>query len=154
MRKAHRIAYLITREDPGPAEVLHSCDNTLCVRPDHLSLGTHADNMRDMIAKGRDRGRAAKNRAKTHCDKKHPLSGLNLYVKPRPGGCMSALEASRLVVLLAADPPRRGDSAEVAEAKALAAARAWCESLRARGERVTFGGLLLAGGAAAEDGAA
>ena len=46
------------------------------------------------------------------------------------------------VLLLAADPPRCGDSDEIAEAKALAAGGAWCESLRARGERVTFGGLL------------
>jgi hypothetical protein len=83
MRKAHRIAYLLTyEEDPGAAEVLHSCDNTLCVRPDHLSLGTHADNMHDMITKGRARGRSAANRGKTHCDKNHSLSGTNLYIKP------------------------------------------------------------------------
>jgi len=33
--------------------VLHVCDNRKCVRPDHLFLGTAADNIHDMIAKGR-----------------------------------------------------------------------------------------------------
>lgn len=53
---AHRFAWLVTRGPvPDGLFVLHDCDNRRCVRPSrgHLKLGTHGDNMQDMVARGR-----------------------------------------------------------------------------------------------------
>lgn len=51
---AHRVAYMLFRgEIPRGMFVLHKCDVPLCVRPSHLYIGTHSDNMRDSVNKKR-----------------------------------------------------------------------------------------------------
>jgi len=52
---AHRVAYVLTSGPiPQSLFVCHRCDVKLCVRPDHLFLGTNEDNARDCWAKGRN----------------------------------------------------------------------------------------------------
>lgn len=55
-QKAHRVAWELTYgRIPDSLHCLHRCDRPSCVRPDHLFLGTNADNMADMVRKGRNK---------------------------------------------------------------------------------------------------
>ena len=50
---AHRLSYAAHYDEPGNQQVLHRCDTPSCVRPDHLFLGSQADNIRDKVEKDR-----------------------------------------------------------------------------------------------------
>lgn len=50
---AHRVAFWLAHQREPIGMVLHSCDNPCCCNPAHLREGTAADNMQDMISRGR-----------------------------------------------------------------------------------------------------
>lgn len=62
--RTHRVTYMAYHGDIGDKQVLHTCDNTSCVNPEHLYLGTHRDNMRDKQLRNRIKGES------------HPMSKL------------------------------------------------------------------------------
>lgn len=91
--RAHRVAYCaansVSLESIVGLIVLHKCDNRMCVNPDHLALGSHEENMKDMVAKDRQaRGERAGRAKLTEAQVAEIKSS---YIKSSRTNCARAL---------------------------------------------------------------
>lgn len=100
-QKAHRIAWELTHGPiPVDRQINHHCDNPICVRPDHLYLGTQLDNLKDAVRRGR-----------LHVSRRRVLSlldRLHIYHQPYRRGLYVALAARYGVTKACISIIRRG----------------------------------------------
>ncbi len=92
-QRAHRASWRIfCGEIPSGMFVLHRCDVRNCVNPEHLFLGTQADNIRDKVAKGRCW------KPREQCKRGHLFKPGSYYSSKKPNGIISRTckECSRL----------------------------------------------------------
>lgn len=87
--RGNRIVYAEHyKQEPGKKLVLHTCDNSLCLNPEHFYLGDQTKNMQDKLERNRDH-----NKVKTECKNGHSFSGDNLIT--RKNGARSCRQCMR-----------------------------------------------------------
>lgn len=65
--KAHRLSYeLFVGPIPKRRIIMHTCDNPICINPDHLKVATHKENMWDAAVKNRFRSVSFFRNPETH----------------------------------------------------------------------------------------
>jgi len=75
---------------PFPADVvMHTCDNTRCINPEHLAVGSQADNIADMVGKGRWRPASKR----LQCRRGHPLTPDNVVLNAKGRQCKRCFRA-------------------------------------------------------------
>jgi hypothetical protein len=70
----HRASWLV-HKGPIPEDqcVLHTCDTPRCINPDHLFLGSHADNVADRVTKGRNSDQKGEKGARSYLKEQQVL---------------------------------------------------------------------------------
>tara|TARA_R110001606_G_scaffold115974_2_gene244548 strand:- start:697 stop:1032 length:336 start_codon:yes stop_codon:yes gene_type:complete len=82
MLRAHRFAYALSKgEIPDGFVVRHTCDNPACCNPDHLILGTQADNIADMYKRKRNRKAKGEDNSNSKLTAKQAME---IYSSPLP----------------------------------------------------------------------
>jgi hypothetical protein len=101
---AHRFSWeLHNGSIPSGMLVCHKCDNPVCVRPDHLFLGTPKDNVVDMIRKGRQKYPAGEQAGQAKLDSAQVLDIRDRFKRGETGKALaeeyrvSRAEVSRIV---------------------------------------------------------
>ena len=85
----HRASWLIHKGPiPKGQCVLHICDTPRCINPDHLFLGSHADNVADRVAKGRNSDQKGEKGARAYLTEQQVLEIRALWA----AGCYSRRE--------------------------------------------------------------
>jgi len=77
----HRQILMMAGVDTEGLVVRHKCDNRICFRFDHLEVGTHQDNVRDMV----ERGRNYVPPVLDECKNGHAFTEENTYIHPKYG---------------------------------------------------------------------
>lgn len=75
----HRLMWMLVNEKeiPEGMVIMHKCDNPICCNPHHLQIGTHSENLKDMVQKGRQVNAQT---LKTHCRNGHEYNEKNTYI--------------------------------------------------------------------------
>lgn len=95
-KRAHRFSYeLHTGGIPAGSLICHTCDNTSCVNPGHLFLGTWKTNAQDMISKGRKACTAGERNGQSKITKQKADRIRRLYLKNTSAGRYSRKEYSQ-----------------------------------------------------------